>query len=140
METQKERNKAAVRRFNKEVIEEGSVTSFKELMSDQFINHSAPVGTDNGPQGMINTFNNILRPAMPDLKVVIYDQVSEGDFVTTRKTITGTQTGVFFGVPPTGRKITIDVIDIVRLKDGKYFEHWGINTLSSVLAQLKTVS
>jgi len=29
------------------------------------------------------------------------------------------------------------VIDIVRLKNGKYIEHWGINTLQTVLSELK---
>lgn len=137
METQLEKNKAIVRRFNKEVIEEGNLDSFNELMDKKFINHSAPPSADNGPQGMINTFNNILRPAMPDLKVTILDQIAEGDLITTRKVITGTQTGMFMGIAPTGRKVSIDVIDIVRVKKGKYVEHWGINTLPMVLTALR---
>jgi predicted ester cyclase len=138
MEIQTEKNKAVVRRFNKEVIEEGNVKSFEELMDTRFVNHSAPVGADSGPQGMINTFNKILRPAMPDLKVTIYEQVAEGNLVTTRKNISGTQTGTLMGVPPTGKKVSIDVIDIVKVEGGKYMEHWGINTLPVVLAQLKS--
>lgn len=134
----KEENKAVVIRFNKEVIENGNVESFQELMDSEFINHSAPPGADQGPAGMIYTFNQILRPAIPDIKVTIYDQVAEGDRVTTRKNISGTQTGTLMGIPPTGKKISIDVIDIVRIKNGKYVEHWGINTLPSVIAQLRT--
>ncbi|WP_342647450.1 ester cyclase [Mucilaginibacter sp. CSA2-8R] len=137
MEAQTEKNKAVVRRFNEEVIEEGNIDSFNTLMDEHFINHSAPTGADNGPAGMINTFNNILRPAMPDLKVTIYQQVAEGDLVTTRKTISGTQTGELMGIAPSGKKISIDVIDIVRIKNGKYVEHWGINTLPVILAELK---
>lgn len=138
METQAEKNKAVVRRFNKEVIEDGNLKSFEELMDSKFVNHSAPAGADNGPQGMINTFNNVLRPAMPDLKVTIYQQVAEGDLVTTRKIICGKQTGTLMGIPPTGKKVSIDIIDIVKVKSGKYLEHWGINTLPLVLAQLKS--
>ena len=85
---------------------------------------------------MLHTFNQVLRPAMPDLKVTIYDQVAEVDLVTTRKAITGTQTGPLLGIAPTGRTITIDVIDVVRLRLGKYYEHWGVNTLPAVLQQL----
>ena len=136
METQLEKNKAIIRRFNLEVIEQGNLESFKELMNDQFINRTAPEGIDNGPGGMIYTFNQILRPAFPDLKVTIYEQLAEGDLVTTRKTITGTHDGIFMGVPPTGKKITIHVIDIVRVVNGQYYEHWGLNTLSNVLNQL----
>ncbi|GAB3789939.1 ester cyclase [Spirosoma horti] len=136
MDLQTQLNKKAVRRFNQEVIAEGSLDSFNELMDDQFINHSAPPGTDNGSQGMINTFNNILRPALTDMKVIIHDQIAEGDLVTTRKTITGTHTGTLMGIPPTDRSVSIEVIDVVRLRNGKYVEHWGINTLPVVLQQL----
>lgn len=41
------------------------------------------------------------------------------------------------GIPATGRNVVIDVIDLVRLRDGKYVEHWGINSLPSVLASLR---
>ncbi|MGX5689091.1 ester cyclase [Arcticibacter tournemirensis] len=136
METMTENNKAVVRRFNKEVIEQGNVDSFNALMDVGFINRSAPAGMDNGPQGMIWFFNEILRPAIPDIKVTIHDQIAEGDSVTTRKTISGTQTGPLLGVPATGKAISIGVIDIVRVRHGKYFEHWGITTLPELLATL----
>jgi len=138
METQLEKNKTVVKRFNLEVIEQGNLESFKELMDDRFINHTAPEGSDNGPGGMIYTFNQVLRPAFPDLKVTIYDQIAEVELVTTRKTITGTHNGTFMGMPPTGKKVAIQVIDIVKVVAGKYSEHWGINTLSTVLTQLAT--
>jgi len=130
-------NKAVVARFNKEVIERGDEAAFRELMAPDFVNRSAPPGMPNGPEGMIHTFNKILRPALPDLTVEIHDQVAEGDKVTTRKTIRGTHRGELLGVPATNKPVAIDVIDIVRVKDGRYVEHWGVNTLASVLAQLK---
>ena len=137
METITEKNKAVVRRFNQEVIAEGNLESFSELMDEQFVNRSAPEGMNNGPDGMIYFFNEILRPAMPDVRVTIHQQVVEGDLVTTRKTIGGTHTGTLLGISATGREINIDVIDIVRVKDGKYFEHWGITSLPEVLSQLQ---
>jgi predicted ester cyclase len=137
MKTMNEDNKNAVRRFNQEVIAEGNLDSFKELMDEQFTNRSAPEGMNSGPDGMIYFFNEILRPAMPDIHVTIHQQVAEGDLVTTRKTITGTQTGALLGIPATGRTVHIDVIDIVRVKNGKYFEHWGITSLPEVLSELQ---
>ncbi len=133
-----EKNKEVVKRFNKEVIEQGNLDSFKQLMDNDFINRTAPIAA-NGADGMWNTFSNILRPAFPDLTVEIYDQISEGDKVVTRKAITGTHKGKLFDILPTGQRIKIDVIDIVRVKDGKYIEHWGINTLQTVLSELKKI-
>jgi predicted ester cyclase len=134
--TDLETNKEIVRRFNREVIEQGNHDSFMQLMNSDFINQTAPPGANNA-EVMWNTFSVILRPAFSDLIVEMQDQIAEGDKVTTRKTITGTHTGTLMGVEPTGKKVKIDVIDIVRLKNGKYAEHWGINTLQSVLAELK---
>ncbi|MBX5226277.1 MULTISPECIES: ester cyclase [unclassified Rhizobium] len=129
-------NKEVVRRFNVEVIQDGSEAAFKALMAPDFINHAAPEGMANGPQSMWNTFQNVLRPALSNMKVTIHDQIAEGDKVTTRKTISGTHSGPLMGIQPTGRDVAIDVIDIVRVEDGKYAEHWGLNTFSTVLATL----
>jgi predicted ester cyclase len=132
-------NKEVVRRFNIEVIQNGSEEEFHALMASEFINHAAPSGMPNGPQSMWSTFQNILRPALSDLKVTIHDQIAEGNMVTTRKTISGIHSGTLMGVPPTGKDIAISVIDIVRVQDGKYAEHWGLNNLSNLLAALAKV-
>jgi Predicted ester cyclase len=130
--------KEVVRRFNIEVIQNGSESAFRALMAPDFINHAAPLGMPNGPESMWNTFQNILRPALSNLTVTIHDQIAEEDKVTTRKTISGVHTGTLLGVPATGRDVAINVIDIVRVEDGRYAEHWGLNTLPAVLAALST--
>lgn len=131
--------KEVVRRFNKEFIEGGNLQSFEDLMHEAFINRTAAPGMDEGPQGILYAFNSILRPAFPDLRVRIDVQIAEGDLVTTRKSFHGTHLGMLMGIPPTGEKVTINVIDIVRVRDGKYFEHWGVNTLPSVMAELAKI-
>lgn len=131
-----EENKEVVRRFNIEVIQNGSEADFRALMAPDFINHAAPQGMPNGPDSMWNTFQNVLRPALSNLTVTIHDQIAEADKVTTRKTISGVHTGTLMGVPATGRDVAISVIDIVRVEDGRYAEHWGLNTLPNVLAAL----
>ena len=118
-------NKAVVVRFNKEVIEQGNEATFRELMAPDFVNRTAPPGAPTGPEGMLATFNRVLRPAFPDLSVEIHDQVAEEDKVTTRKTIRGTHRGELLGIAPTGKRVEIDVIDIVRLANGRYVEHLG---------------
>lgn len=130
-------NREVVRRFNAEVIVDGERTAFEALIDPGFVNRSAPPGMPNGPESMWNTFQNVLRPALSELTVTIHDQLAEGDKVTTRKTITGIHGGTFLGIEATGLPVSIDVIDIVRVENGRYVEHWGINTLATVLAQLR---
>jgi predicted ester cyclase len=136
MNAQTEENKALIRRFNHEGIAQGNVATLNELLAPDFINRSAPTGMDAGPGGMHYFFLHILQPAFSELQVEIYDQVAEGDQVTTRKAIKGTHTGELLGLAPTHKAVTIDVIDIYRLRDGKLIEHWGLTTLSDVMQQL----
>lgn len=131
-----EKNKAIVTRFNKEFIEGGNMTSFNEIIAPDFINHSAPEGSPKGPDGVIYFFNHLLKPAFPDLKVIIHDQVAEGDQVTTRKSFHATHKAGFFGVPASNKKVVMDVIDIIRLRDGKFIEHWNVLDMQSVMMQI----
>ena len=62
--------------------------------------------------------------------------IAEGDRVMTYKTFTGTHTGEFQGIPPTGRPVRFDVMDIVRLEDGQIVEHWGLVDQLGLMRQL----
>ena len=136
MNSQVEQNKAVVLRFNKEFIEQGNMKSFKELVSDQVINHAAPAGTPSGPESMRYFIMEVLRKGFPDIKVEILDQVADGDRVCSRKVLRGTHAGEFMGLAPTNKKITFNVIDIIRIENGKYAEHWGISNIPEVLKTL----
>jgi len=131
-----EKNKEIVIRFNKEVIEQGRIESFNELVAGNVINHAAPEGAPNGPESMIHFLLHVLRAGFPEITVEISDQVAEGDKVTTRKMLHGTHTGNFMGIPPSNKKVTIKVIDIIRLHDGKYAEHWGMSNIPDIIQEL----
>jgi predicted ester cyclase len=130
-------NKAAVLRFNRDVIERGDERAFRDLVAPGFVNRTAAAGTATDSEGFLRVLLGVLRPAFPDLQVEIHEQIAERDKVTTRKTLHATHRGELLGIAATNRRISIDVIDIVRLENGRYVEHWGVNTLPSVLAVLR---
>jgi predicted ester cyclase len=134
--TTAEQNKVIVTRFNKEFIEEGNVHVFNEIVSEDFINQTAPPGVPKGPEGVLYFFTQFLKPAFPDLRVVILDQVAEGDKVTTRKAFHATHKGTFFGIPASDKNVVMDVIDIVRLHNGKFVEHWNVLDWQNVVSQI----
>ena len=78
----------------------------------------------------------MLRAGFPDIRVDILEQVAEGDLVTTRKVFHATHTGHMMGIHPSGKQVVINVIDIIRLKNGRYVEHWGMSNLSEVIAEI----
>ncbi len=56
--------------------------------------------------------------------------------MTTYKTYHGTHEGAFFGIAPTRRKIQFETVDVMRVRDGKIAEHWGVANLFSLMQQL----
>ncbi len=133
-----ESNKTTVQRFNREVIEGGDEAKAAALLDPEFVNRTAPPGADPGPQGMVSFLCRVLHSALGEIRVEIHDQIAEGDRVVTRKTIQGLHRGELFGVQATGKRVAIEIIDIVRLRNGRYLEHWGSNNLASVLAGLSS--
>lgn len=60
--------------------------------------------------------------------------------VVTRETFTGTHLGALFGIPPTGRRTSWLVIDILCLVDGRIAEHWSVTDQLGALRQLGLIS
>ncbi|MEP3113511.1 ester cyclase [Nisaea sp.] len=131
-------NKEIVQRFNHVCLAGGDQGVFEELFHPEFVNHTTIPGMGSGIDSMRNAIFNLLHVGLSEIRVEIDDQLEEGDKVATRKRILACHTGTLAGVPATGREIEISVYDIVRLKDGKYIEHWGLNTLPLVLQSLKS--
>ena len=80
------------------------------------------------------------RRAVPDLHAPVHDMLADGDKVVTRKTFHGTHTGEFMGLPPTGNAISGDVIDIVRVRDGRFVEHWNVLDTLALMRQMRGVA
>ena len=70
------------------------------------------------------------------LRPEIHWQKADGDVVMTYKTYHGTNLGNFLGVPGTGRKVSFETVDAMRVVDGRITEHWGVANLYSVMQQL----
>jgi predicted ester cyclase len=65
-----------------------------------------------------------LASAYPDARFTVEDMIAEGDQVVTKKTFSGTNTGEFAGMPATGRAVSVQYVDIMRVHDGRIVEHW----------------
>ena len=130
-----EQNKAVVRRLVEEVINKGNIGLFDELVASNLVDHALPPGFPPGAQGT-KQFFSLLRAAFPDLRYAIENVVGEGDYVVQRLTAQGTMKGEFMGMPPSGKHAVWSSMDLIRLKDGKVAEYWGIDDRLSMLQQL----
>jgi steroid delta-isomerase-like uncharacterized protein len=135
MADEADRNKAVVRRFIEEVQNQKNWESYDELNASDFVNLSAPPGVPSDKEGGKIFLASFLN-AFPDCRVTIDDMIAEGDRVATKKTFTGTHTVELSGIPPTGRRVTIQYVDILRLRDGQIVEHWLSMDQMSFMQQL----
>lgn len=83
----------------------------------------------------ITAFERVLV-GIPDLEARIDDLAAEDDRVYARLTVTGTNTGSFFGVPPTGRRYEVGMFDYARLEDGRIVERVQQSDLLSQFRQM----
>ncbi|MDP2935231.1 MAG: ester cyclase [Dehalococcoidia bacterium] len=63
--------------------------------------------------------------AFPDGRHVFEDAIVEGGRVVRRGPFSGTHKGELQGMPPTGRRVTVSVIHIDQVENGRIVEHWG---------------
>jgi predicted ester cyclase len=138
MSSETELNKSVIRRFVEEVQNKKNWDVYDELNDPEFVNHSAPPGIPSDREGgkiYLGAFLN----AFPDCRFTVDDMIAEGDQVVTKKTFTGTHEAEFAGIPPTGKRVTLQFVDIMRVRDGRIVEHWLSMDQLSFMQQLGVI-
>ena len=97
------------------------------FVATDYRNHNAFV--DDGREAN-RQFWAAFFTALPDLTATMEDLVISGDRVVGRFVYRGTHRGEFMGIPASGRPVEMRSIDIWRVADGLFVEHWDeLNTL-----------
>ncbi len=130
-----ERNKAVIRRFVEEVQNKKDFSAYDELNDPDFVNLSSPPGVPPDREGGKIFLSGFLN-AFPDSRFTIDEMIAEGDRVATKKTFTGTHTADLGEIRATGKRVTLEYVDIMRVRDGKIIEHWHTMDQLSFLQQL----
>jgi steroid delta-isomerase-like uncharacterized protein len=109
-------------------------SSFPELFTQAYIQHSGR--SPSGLAAQIENFARILS-SMPDLQLRVEDRIIGGDKIVARTSYSATHTRTVRGIPPTGKAFTFRTIDIWRVEDGKFAEHWDLTDILDVLNTLR---
>jgi C-1 hydroxylase len=125
-----EENKAKVREVI-ESINEQNLDFLDGLTAPDYFDHNHQLN----PEG-VKQFMNMIFKAFPDWHETIEDIIAEGDKVWVRAKATGTHTGEYRGLSPTGKKITGIGVNIYRIVDGKFVEGWAVEDWLDFLTQL----
>jgi steroid delta-isomerase-like uncharacterized protein len=131
-------HEATMRRLY-DLINAGDVDGFDQVLAADFIEHEETPGLAPTREGVMEFFRMYIA-AFPDLRFDPEDMLSSGDKVVTRARATGTHEGEFMGMPPTGKRVDAQLIDIVRFgDDGLAHEHWGVFDALAMMQQLGVV-
>jgi steroid delta-isomerase-like uncharacterized protein len=130
-----EENLALIRRAV-EAFNRGDLAAVDALFAADFVDHDpGRAGLPPGPAGVKQAWG-LFRAAFPDLRVEIEDTVAAGDKVAVRGVVRGTHRGDLLGIAPTGRAVTVPLLDLNRLAAGRLAERWGLIDLLGLLQQV----
>jgi steroid delta-isomerase-like uncharacterized protein len=124
-----EENKAIARKWFEEVINKRNLDAIAEFYSADYV-HYGPESAEIRDLEKVRAFAASILAASDDRHAVVELQIAEGDLVVTRFTSSGSHTGTFRGVEPTGEIWTTEGIVISRIKNGKITEDWEIVHIS----------
>jgi predicted ester cyclase len=77
-----------------------------------------------------------IRRGFPDLHYEIKDIIITNDRVVARVVMTGTQTDSLFNIPPSGKRVEVNQINIEKIKNGRIIEHWRVTDELNMMRQL----
>jgi predicted ester cyclase len=120
-----EENIALMRRWFKEVWNEGRVQTIYDLLDEHISGWGQDVpGVEiRKPADFVALYNRI-HGAFPDMKITVEDAFGAEDKIVLRWSATMTHTGDHLGIAATSRKIRITGITIARIVKGKIVEGW----------------
>jgi predicted ester cyclase len=95
-----------------------------KYLAPGFVDHNPFPASGADRDGFVSGLQ-LLRTAVPDLKMTVEQVVSAGDLVAVRGVLTGTHQGAYMDKPATFRQIRIEMIEILRMDGGRVAERWA---------------
>ena len=121
-----------------QAINQRDLDAIPPLLAPGFVRHDLTDLFDEikGGEGVVQDFLQVMIKGFPDMQFQEEDIIANDSRLSMRYTIVGTHDGDFFGVPPTGKKVTINAVIINNFEDGKIAEAWQLIDYGSLFLQI----
>jgi len=126
-------NKAVARSFFEDVLDQGKLEDYSKSHAPDFVAHA---------EGHLASLEEDMtaareqRKAMPDMRVKVSHIVAEGDLVSVYWTASGTNTAAGWGIPATGKSVSVNGMTLFRFERGLIQEEWSVFNQYSLMKQL----
>lgn len=130
-----EENKALLQRYVKEVWEKGNPDAVDEFLAEHYKRHRSPLAsplTREEQKQLLFSF----RSAFPDIQLTVEEVIADEKRIAFRSTIRATHQGKLLGIAPTGKPVTVGLVDVIHIEDGRFVEQWGGPDLLDLVQQI----
>jgi len=136
--TQVQKNRTIVTRLIEEAFNNRNISILPEILHEEFVNHQDlfPISSKKGPVVFEELYTKMFE-SFPDIKIYNHKMLSDGDMVVIYDTLKGTNTGPMpNGQAASGKIIEFETINILRIKDNKIIDRWGVADQLTIMKQL----
>jgi len=130
--------KAKARRIWEEIFPNADVEALAEVTHLDVVDHDDPPGAPQGFEGARSTMM-WLHGVFSDQQWDIHHVLAEGDMVAVHCTMRATHTGNLMGIAPTGRRVQMDYIHLLRFEDGRVKDRWAVRDDMALMRQLGAI-
>ena len=122
-----------------DLVNAHDIGAFGENLADNFVEHEVTPGLEPTKKGVIAFFQMQLA-AFPDAHLAVEDIFASGSKVVARVRYTGTNKGDFMGMPASGKRTDVQLIDMFLFdSNGRVCEHWGLLDALAMMQQLGAI-
>ena len=132
------KNQEIVKRLIEEAFNNRNTSILPELLHEDFVNHHdlLPLNNKKGPAVFEELYLKMFE-SFPDIKIYNNKILSDGDMVVIYDTLKGTNTGPMpNGKPGAGKTVEFESLNILRIKDNKIIDRWGLTDELRMMKQL----
>jgi len=126
-------------RFFEDMLGKANWDLANEILAPEIIMHHPsspqPVAGVKNVVGFLGAF----REGFPDMNMKVEFTFGEGEMVAVRWQMSGTHTAVLFGIPPSGKSVSVAGISLLRFSDGKVVEDWVSEDSLGLMQQIGVI-
>jgi steroid delta-isomerase-like uncharacterized protein len=139
-----EESKAIVKRFYEELWNNRALDVADEIIAPDCVTHqlrsgAEVTGASRGPEAVKHHIKDWLT-GFPDLRFDVEQMIAEADHVVSRSCLRGTHTGAWLGLAPTNKQVSIRMMVIQKIVNGKIAADWVLVESLGLLQQLGLVA
>jgi len=133
-DAQREATLKVVRAFY-EFWNTGDEALLKQIIAENFTDHTLPPGRPQGPKGPAFASRQF-RAAVPDLKLAVEKVIVAGDYVMVHMKFTGHFTRRFGQTQGKGQPIAFIATDLIKVVNGRITDNWHIEDNLTLLQEM----